>query len=80
MTTADIRKYGRWESGEKVNIETRSTALTPKQEAFAVAVASGLNLSDAYRKAGYSCGTLKTVNEAASRLLKNSKISRVLFP
>lgn len=63
---------GRWKPGESDN---KIAYITPKREAFAIAVASGQNLSDAYRKAGYSCGTLKTVNEAASRLLKDSKIT-----
>ncbi|WP_293008140.1 terminase small subunit [Nitrosomonas sp.] len=49
--------------------------LTAKQEAFTLAVTSGLNLSDAYRSAGYSCRSMKTVNEAASRLFKNSKVA-----
>ncbi len=67
MIKKDIRCL---ESSKKADFK-----LSPKQEAFAVAVASGSNLSDAYRKAGYSCGTMKTVNEAASRLKKNSKIT-----
>jgi phage terminase small subunit len=51
--------------------------LTQQQEAFAVAVAAGSNLSDAYRKAYPR--SLKwapeTVHEAASRLAANSKVS-----
>lgn len=51
--------------------------LTPQQEAFAVAVAAGSNLSDAYRKA-YPRSlkwTPETVNQAASRMAANSKVS-----
>jgi phage terminase small subunit len=51
-------------------------ALTTKQEAFARAVANGDNASDAYRSA-YDTARMssKTINEAASRLLANSKVS-----
>lgn len=49
--------------------------LTPKQEAFAKAYIETGNASEAYRQAGYSGGSPKTVNEAASRLLKNSKVA-----
>ena len=50
--------------------------LTPKQKAFALAYCRLLNASDAYRVA-YHAGNMnpKTINEAASRLLKNSKVS-----
>lgn len=50
--------------------------LTAKQEAFAIAVFKGSNASDAYRTA-YSPKRMsdKTVNEEASRLLANPKIS-----
>jgi len=51
--------------------------LTPQQEAFAVAVAAGSNLSDAYRKA-YPRSLRwvpETVHEAASRMAANSKVS-----
>lgn len=49
--------------------------LTRKQETFAVAVAKGSNASEAYRNAGYGKGmAAKTVNEAASRLLRNGKV------
>ena len=50
--------------------------LTAKQEAFAAAVAKGANASTAYR-AAYDAGrmTAKTVNEAASRLMKNRKVT-----
>ena len=50
--------------------------LTSRQEAFAVAVAKGDNASDAYC-AAYKVGrmTAKTVNEEASRLLANPKVT-----
>jgi phage terminase small subunit len=50
--------------------------LTPKQEAFCRAMITEPDQSAAYRVA-YSAGkmTSKTVNEAASRLMKNSKIA-----
>lgn len=51
--------------------------LTPKQEAFAQAVAlEGMTQSDAYRTA-YSCKSMsdKTVCENASRLMANSNIA-----
>ena len=50
--------------------------LTKKQEAFAVAVAKGSNLSDAYRKA-YDADKMSAaaVHVTASRLVKNSKIA-----
>ena len=51
-------------------------SLTPKQEKFAREVASGKTQADAYR-AAYSAGKMsdKTVHEAASRLMADSKIS-----
>ena len=50
--------------------------LTPKQEAFCLAYIETGNASEAYRSAGYSTkATAKTINEAASRLLKDCKIS-----
>jgi phage terminase small subunit len=51
--------------------------LTPQQEAFAVAVSSGLSLSDAYRKAYPRSVNWKqeTVHEKASRLASNAKVS-----
>lgn len=53
--------------------------LTPKQEAFCLAYIEAGNASEAYRLAGYSAGNDKTTHEAASRLLKNSKvIARVM--
>lgn len=48
--------------------------LTPKQEAFCLAYIETSNASEAYRRAGYSAGNDKTTHEAASRLLKNSKV------
>ena len=53
----------------------KDSKLTPKQEAFCIAFLKAENASDAYRAAGYSITNAKTVNEAASRLLKNSKVS-----
>lgn len=49
---------------------------SPQQERFAQSVASGLNLSDAYR-ASYKVGKTKpeTVNENASRLMADSKVA-----
>ena len=51
--------------------------LTPKQEAFAQAVASGLTQSDAYRKSYKNNPSTKmeTINQAASRLMADSNIS-----
>lgn len=50
-------------------------SLTIKQENFCLAYIETGNASEAYRKAGYSKGMSdKTVNEAASRLLKDSKV------
>lgn len=50
--------------------------MTPKQEAFAVAFVQSGSALDAYRTAGYSIGMSgKTATEAASRLLKNSKVA-----
>ena len=50
--------------------------LTAKQEAFCLAIASGLNYSDAYRKA-YDASTMKpaTINRKAKALTDNGKIS-----
>lgn len=52
-------------------------ALTPKQEAFAQAVASGMNQSDAYRQV-YKMreGTKpESVNQAASRVMADVKVT-----
>lgn len=50
--------------------------LTPKQEKFAVAVAKGATGADAYR-AAYDVKRMrdKTVHEAASRLMNDSKVA-----
>lgn len=49
--------------------------LTSKQEAFALAVFKGSSATAAYRAVYDTSGTApKTINEAASRLMKNSKI------
>jgi phage terminase small subunit len=51
--------------------------ITPKQEAFAQAVASGKSQSDAYRSAYTVRESTKaeTVNQAASRLMADSNVS-----
>jgi phage terminase small subunit len=58
------------------NGQTDVMALTAKQEAFATACTRGENASDAYR-AAYDCLRMspKTINEAACRLLANSKVA-----
>lgn len=49
--------------------------MTPKQEAFAQALADGMTQSDAYRVAyGPKNMAEDTIHQAASRLAKNSKI------
>lgn len=52
-------------------------ALTPKQEAFAQAVASGKNQSDAYR-AAYAADKMKatSVNVNASKLMADAKVAQ----
>ncbi|MCC6941549.1 MAG: terminase small subunit [Novosphingobium sp.] len=53
-----------------------ATNLTPKQEAFVQAYLTTGNASEAYRVAGYSQNASpKTINEAASRLLADSKVA-----
>lgn len=53
-----------------------AVALTKKQEAFAVECAQGAVASDAYRAAyGAKRMSAKTINEAASRLRRNSKVA-----
>ena len=49
--------------------------LTAKQEAFAQAVAGGMNQSDAYRSA-YNAGKMKaeTVQQVASRMMADRKV------
>lgn len=50
--------------------------LTQKQEMFCLAYIETGNATEAYRAAGYSTNaTSKTINEAASRLLADSKVS-----
>ena len=51
--------------------------LTPKQEAFAIAVASGMTQADAYREAFNVKPTTKpeTIQNNASRLIKDTKVS-----
>ena len=49
--------------------------LTPKQEAFAQAVAGGQSYADAYRSAFNSNGKDSTVHSEGSRLAKNPQIS-----
>lgn len=52
-----------------------AAGLTPKQEAFCTYYLQSGNATDAYRKAGYGPNMAeKTISEAASRLLKNSKV------
>lgn len=51
-------------------------ALTPKQEAFAQAIVTGVSQSDAYR-AAYKVGPKtkpETVNQAASRIMADSNV------
>ena len=51
--------------------------MTPKQELFAQAVASGMNQSDAYRTA-YSTGNMKasSINVNASKLSADAKVAQ----
>ena len=58
-----------------------SQSLTPKQEAFAQAYVETGNASEAYRRVGYGPNmSAKTTNEAACRLLANSKVkARVAY-
>jgi len=52
-------------------------ALTPKQEAFAQAIVTGVNQSDAYRAAYNVSATTKaeTVNKRASELMANGEVT-----
>ena len=55
-------------------------ALTPKQEAFAQAIVTGVNQSDAYR-AAYKVrpGTkAESVNVAASKLMSDAKVTQMV--
>lgn len=50
--------------------------LTPKRMAFVNAIVSGMNPSEAYREAGYSCRMgARAVAVEANRLLRNPDIS-----
>ena len=51
-------------------------SLTPKQEKFAHCIADGMTQADAYRTA-FDAGKMKaeTIQQAASRLMANSKVS-----
>lgn len=51
---------------------------TAKQEAFARGIISGLNPSEAYRAAGYSCTNAATVATEAQRLLHSPHISPII--
>jgi phage terminase small subunit len=51
-----------------------SKPLPAKMESFCLNWVESGNASDAYKKAGYSMTNPKTISEAASRLLKNSKV------
>ena len=56
--------------------EEAMTALTKKQETFALAYIKGLNASGAYRLAyGTKNMSPKTINECASRLLADRKVT-----
>jgi phage terminase small subunit len=50
--------------------------MTPKQEAFAQAVASGMNQSDAYRQAYNAKGKASGINVSASKLMADPKIAQ----
>lgn len=54
----------------------KTMALTAKQEAFAQAIAGGMNQSDAYRSA-YNAGKMKpaSINQLASKLASDIKVS-----
>lgn len=50
-------------------------SLTPKREAFARAIVSGMNQADAYREAyGQKTMSDTTLHQAASRLMSNSNV------
>ena len=52
-----------------------SNELTPKQEAFCIAVASGKSLSQAYRECYNAKGKMETLNRNAFELYHNTKIT-----
>ena len=57
-------------------MNTSHEMLTPKQEAFAIAVAFGKSQADAYR-AAFNAGSMKpeTIHSKASVLMRNSKVT-----
>ncbi len=60
----------------KRSTKSEEQGLTSKQERFSQLVASGTSASDAYREAyDVKKASAKTINEAASRVLANSKVS-----
>lgn len=52
--------------------------ITPKQEAFARGIISGLNPSEAYRAAGYTAKNSATVATEAQRLMNNPHIAPII--
>lgn len=54
------------------------TKPTPKQEAFARGIISGLNPSEAYKAAGYKAANGATVATEAQRLLSNPHIAPII--
>lgn len=52
-----------------------SNELTPKQEAFCIAVASGKSLSQAYRECYNAKGKMETLNRSAFELYHSPKIT-----
>ena len=52
--------------------------LTKQQEGFARSVAKGMNQSDAYRANYDVTGLKETTTEAASRLMRNSKVAAMV--
>lgn len=52
--------------------------ITPKQEAFARGIISGLNPSEAYKQAGYKAGNPATVATEAQRLMNNPHIAPII--
>jgi phage terminase small subunit len=54
-----------------------AAGLNPKQIAFAVGIAAGLNQRQAYQEAGYSA-TGARADASASRLLRNAKVSDLI--
>ena len=56
----------------------KPAALTKQQEGFARSVAKGMNQSDAYRANYDVTGLKETTTEAASRLMRNSKVAAMV--